>query len=209
MTGKNMLAVAALLLSFGANSAPVTGVGGIPDPFPGDLPDPFPGTTPDPFPGNLPDPFPTGGAPDPLPGGGAPDPLPGMPTDKPELSGGSIWWLDLDGARSFVDGLGDGQADVGDAPFFAYVTGPDAPGTLDEHISYLTSNPGVIGRGSAAEIESVLSAVVIGVETAVTSTSVTTASTASYSLGASVVPVPAAVWLFGSALAGLGWLRRK
>lgn len=25
----------------------------------------------------------------------------------------------------------------------------------------------------------------------------------------SVVPVPAAVWLFGSALAGLGWLRRK
>jgi len=26
---------------------------------------------------------------------------------------------------------------------------------------------------------------------------------------ATVVPVPAAVWLFGSALAGLGWLRRK
>ena len=25
----------------------------------------------------------------------------------------------------------------------------------------------------------------------------------------SVVPVPAAVWLFGSALAGLGWMRRK
>ncbi len=25
----------------------------------------------------------------------------------------------------------------------------------------------------------------------------------------SVVPIPAAVWLFGSALAGLGWLRRK
>jgi hypothetical protein len=26
---------------------------------------------------------------------------------------------------------------------------------------------------------------------------------------ANVVPIPAAVWLFGSALAGLGWLRRK
>lgn len=26
---------------------------------------------------------------------------------------------------------------------------------------------------------------------------------------ASVVPIPAAVWLFGSALAGLGWIRRK
>ena len=25
----------------------------------------------------------------------------------------------------------------------------------------------------------------------------------------SAVPIPAAVWLFGSALAGLGWLRRK
>jgi hypothetical protein len=25
----------------------------------------------------------------------------------------------------------------------------------------------------------------------------------------SVVPLPAAVWLFGSALAGLGWIRRK
>ena len=25
----------------------------------------------------------------------------------------------------------------------------------------------------------------------------------------SAVPVPAAVWLFGSALAGLGWMRRK
>lgn len=27
--------------------------------------------------------------------------------------------------------------------------------------------------------------------------------------GVSVIPVPAAVWLFGSALAGLGWMRRK
>jgi len=27
--------------------------------------------------------------------------------------------------------------------------------------------------------------------------------------GAALVPVPAAVWLFGSALAGLGWMRRK
>ena len=27
--------------------------------------------------------------------------------------------------------------------------------------------------------------------------------------GAAVVPVPAAVWLFGSALAGLGWMRRR
>ncbi|MGI9308873.1 MAG: VPLPA-CTERM sorting domain-containing protein, partial [Gammaproteobacteria bacterium] len=25
----------------------------------------------------------------------------------------------------------------------------------------------------------------------------------------SLVPLPAAVWLFGSALAGLGWMRRK
>ena len=25
----------------------------------------------------------------------------------------------------------------------------------------------------------------------------------------SIVPIPAAVWLFGSALAGLGWMRRK
>jgi hypothetical protein len=29
------------------------------------------------------------------------------------------------------------------------------------------------------------------------------------SLSATVVPIPAAVWLLGSALAGLGWLRRK
>jgi hypothetical protein len=29
------------------------------------------------------------------------------------------------------------------------------------------------------------------------------------SVVANVVPIPAAVWLFGSALAGLGWLRRK
>ncbi len=28
-------------------------------------------------------------------------------------------------------------------------------------------------------------------------------------IAASVVPVPAAIWLFGSALAGLGWMRRK
>ena len=28
-------------------------------------------------------------------------------------------------------------------------------------------------------------------------------------IGASVVPVPAAIWLFGSALAGLGWTRRR
>jgi hypothetical protein len=28
-------------------------------------------------------------------------------------------------------------------------------------------------------------------------------------IGASIVPIPAAVWLFGSALAGLGWLRRR
>jgi hypothetical protein len=30
-----------------------------------------------------------------------------------------------------------------------------------------------------------------------------------YGLKASTVPIPAAVWLFGSALAGLGWIRRK
>ncbi len=29
------------------------------------------------------------------------------------------------------------------------------------------------------------------------------------SISASIVPIPAAVWLFGSALAGLGWMRRK
>ena len=28
-------------------------------------------------------------------------------------------------------------------------------------------------------------------------------------IGISVVPVPAAVWLFGSALGALGWLRRR
>jgi len=28
-------------------------------------------------------------------------------------------------------------------------------------------------------------------------------------INVSAVPVPAAVWLFGSALAGLGWIRRK
>ena len=28
-------------------------------------------------------------------------------------------------------------------------------------------------------------------------------------LSSSVVPIPAAVWLFGSALAGLGWMRRR
>lgn len=34
-------------------------------------------------------------------------------------------------------------------------------------------------------------------------------ATLSDSVAVSAVPVPAAVWLFGSALAGLGWLRRK
>ena len=29
------------------------------------------------------------------------------------------------------------------------------------------------------------------------------------SVSASNVPIPAAIWLFGSALAGLGWMRRK
>jgi hypothetical protein len=32
---------------------------------------------------------------------------------------------------------------------------------------------------------------------------------ATLSMTASAVPIPAAVWLFGSALAGLGWFRRK
>ena len=31
----------------------------------------------------------------------------------------------------------------------------------------------------------------------------------SYEAIGSVIPVPAAIWLFGSALAGLGWLRRR
>lgn len=35
-----------------------------------------------------------------------------------------------------------------------------------------------------------------------------TITTSAYLVG-TVVPIPAAVWLFGSALAGLGWLRRK
>jgi hypothetical protein len=35
------------------------------------------------------------------------------------------------------------------------------------------------------------------------------ASAAPVTWTVSAVPIPAAVWLFGSALAGLGWLRRK
>jgi hypothetical protein len=34
-------------------------------------------------------------------------------------------------------------------------------------------------------------------------------STAIDNISVSTVPIPAAVWLFGSALAGLGWMRRK
>jgi hypothetical protein len=44
-------------------------------------------------------------------------------------------------------------------------------------------------------------------------TSITFSPTANYltlyEFEATTVPIPAAVWLFGSALAGLGWLRRK
>ena len=35
------------------------------------------------------------------------------------------------------------------------------------------------------------------------------ATTGSFLVRTSVVPIPAAVWLFGSALAGLGWYKRK
>jgi len=41
------------------------------------------------------------------------------------------------------------------------------------------------------------------------STNVTRDGDASFRVYGSVVPIPAAVWLFGSALAGLGWMRRK
>jgi hypothetical protein len=33
--------------------------------------------------------------------------------------------------------------------------------------------------------------------------------TSAYFGGTTVVPVPAAVWLFGSGLAALGWMRRR
>ncbi len=33
--------------------------------------------------------------------------------------------------------------------------------------------------------------------------------TSAYFGGNAVVPVPAAAWLFGSAIAGLGWVRRR
>jgi hypothetical protein len=36
-----------------------------------------------------------------------------------------------------------------------------------------------------------------------------TSATGTFLVRTSAVPVPAAVWLFGSALAGLGWMRRK
>jgi len=36
-----------------------------------------------------------------------------------------------------------------------------------------------------------------------------TERTLQWAAGATVVPIPAAVWLFGSALAGLGWFRRR
>lgn len=38
---------------------------------------------------------------------------------------------------------------------------------------------------------------------------VETANNSSYTLGLTIVPVPAAVWLFGSALGLLGWVRRR
>jgi hypothetical protein len=40
-------------------------------------------------------------------------------------------------------------------------------------------------------------------------TSTTSSAIGTWLVRSTVVPIPAAVWLFGSALAGLGWLRRK
>jgi hypothetical protein len=57
----------------------------------------------------------------------------------------------------------------------------------DDYLDPLATNPVISfywGSGLEAEIESTL-------------------------LYTTAVPIPAAVWLFGSALAGLGWLRRK
>lgn len=45
--------------------------------------------------------------------------------------------------------------------------------------------------------------------TAILPEDISVSNIGTYLVRSSVVPIPAAVWLFGSALAGLGWMRRK
>ena len=132
-----------------------------------------------------------------------------MTPEKPDFSGDSIWWLDRDGLLDFIDDLGNGDLYPGSTPFFDYLQGLDVPATLEEHIDFLTSNGGFVDRWRGEDIESTFSDSGIVIETATEATTIATVSATSYSLGASVVPIPAAAWLFGSALMGLGWMRRK
>jgi hypothetical protein len=106
--------------------------------------------------------------------------------DDTEFSNGSPYWFVWDGAQ--VTELISSQSN-----WDSWFTFDDLGSNITYLFGWETGNINTLTHASAYDI------------------TVSCCSQASYvySVTPSQVPVPAAVWLFGSALAGLGWLRRK
>ncbi|MBT8131510.1 MAG: VPLPA-CTERM sorting domain-containing protein [Gammaproteobacteria bacterium] len=127
------------------------------------------------------------------------------------MSGGEFNWQYanqfnvVDNGHYITDGVATGQYDLG----YTYMTSSPNPGAdttvlatgsdaaaLIVHNTWRVAITPFYGHVDGWDDESILATQI-------------TERTLQWAAGASVVPLPAAVWLFGSALAGLGWLRRK
>ena len=97
-----------------------------------------------------------------------------------------VWWGEATTANSFRNAILDsGDYDVGRYNFAWSWFPEDMQGDPIGTVSVLGINNGVSFNGTNPE------------------------SFDTNYFVATAVPIPAAVWLFGSALAGLGWMRRK
>jgi len=119
-------------------------------------------------------------------------------TDGSILTGGSYEWGDLSNGNTIIE-------DLSDADNLLVTRWDDFYFLEGEAISLTFSSSLTNGGGTVA---------VGGSEFLCNGTTVDICTTFSPSRSiisgyATTVPIPAAVWLFGSALAGLGWIRRK
>jgi hypothetical protein len=119
--------------------------------------------------------------------------------------------FDIDWSGLEVDGLEGQPAIYGGAGFYAYLKSSNGSviWTFREDSQF-----GGAQQGLNSDIVSLAAGtydfyISLGVKSKAYSDIGTLSSTPTMNFNVTAVPLPAAVWLFGSALAGLGWMRRK
>ncbi len=125
---------------------------------------------------------------------------------------------DLGGRKLRIDALvgllddNEPGADIGSGVYDIDILDADDPNLID-HTTFQSEGTGdffeIISIGGWNDSGDTFDSLVFNFQISENDDLLTGTGCIGVSCGSTAVPVPAAVWLFGSAIAGLGWMRRK